>query len=598
MSASSPTSSNATSCSYYLAPSAIPGSGYGVFSGVDYPAGHVGFESFGIPFWGGFSHGNDFDDYLSWGPLVNYAWNGRQGSNGPSSYEVVVGVGSMLNHWDELSEVQVFEVENGPGTGTEGGVWDDDRRFSPGAGAQSGRTEWRFKVANRIRGGDEIYTHYGYDWFKERGMDKLGSSLSLSPGENENENDADSEHFSRVIESLQVFFLGGGMSASSMNRVLSAVRDEILDEYIPDFLVGIPYDVDALMSMERPHKLAKPDIRYHARPVDWIRSNGICADNIEVKMSHVPMGGRGAFARRVLKEGEIISRSPLLHAPRGDLELTDPKFRKAWEDRIKKEVRMHNLTDDQLATGKLEDLFGVKMLALNYVIGNPSANDPLMFVPTTAAAFMNHNFDGAMRNVRVEWSDEKSTEEKLKKPLSWFRGEESAAVSVDFIATRDIKEGEELFVNYGLEWELAWLSHLEGWVPSDLPAKYRDPTKYNQIDPETGQLPPIIDPSPHEYFHCKFDADRSALCLIEGTLETNKTHAPQKFRTCFLHKASRDAFTCDPATSSAHSRDGISVVEQPFAGSQWLRNSFRHELGFESLRERWPAREDTVQGLV
>merc|ERR1712232_1025295 len=38
-------------------------------------------------------------------------------------------------------------------------------------------------------------------------------------------------------------------------------------------------------------------------------------------------------------------------------------------------------------------------------------------------------------------------------------------VSFEIFATRDIQEGEEIFMDYGLEWETAWDDHIAQWKP-------------------------------------------------------------------------------------------------------------------------------------
>lgn len=44
----------------------------------------------------------------------------------------------------------------------------------------------------------------------------------------------------------------------------------------------------------------------------WLNENGICLDNIQQGKSTLPQAGRGAFARRRLKEGSIVSPSPVI----------------------------------------------------------------------------------------------------------------------------------------------------------------------------------------------------------------------------------------------------------------------------------------------
>ena len=38
-----------------------------------------------------------------------------------------------------------------------------------------------------------------------------------------------------------------------------------------------------------------------------------------------------------------------------------------------------------------------------------------------------------------------------------------AGLMLEFVATRDIQEGDEIFLNYGDSWEAAWLFHVSKW---------------------------------------------------------------------------------------------------------------------------------------
>ncbi len=41
------------------------------------------------------------------------------------------------------------------------------------------------------------------------------------------------------------------------------------------------------------------------------------------------------------------------------------------------------------------------------------------------------------------------------------------ALSIDFIATRDIQPGKELFIDYGQEWEDVWNTYVNEWKPPE-----------------------------------------------------------------------------------------------------------------------------------
>ena len=542
-----------------------------MYSVVDVPEGYVGWHIPSVPI-----HIGGEEDF-EWGAISSYQWNAAQALYLPSTSELVQNVGCLANHHHLADRVNLAETEGNPGVMY-------DRRDSPAAGAQTERTDWSYYVKNEIRAGDEIFISYGDDWFQDRG-------ISLDDAK-----DVDMKFLEKVIVSLQKLAreLEGESPPAVMNRFLSVVKSDILFEYEESFLRGIPEELDSLMNVTIP--IPKPAKVEHSHTIEWIKANGVCLDNMVVKDSTLPLAGRGVFATRSLKKGELISRSPLLHAPRDNIELTNDTFRDERRKSIEADLMRYNYSD--MAASSIDDLSSQRMLILNYMIGNPEAKDALLGIPTTAAAYMNHHSDNLKRNVEVMWTEDEQTSANLLRPISWFQESDQsyfALISVDFVATRDIQRGEEMFVNYGREWEAAWQAHLEHWTPHDHPKGYRDPLYYNKIQPDTGELPPIVNPSPMDYFYCKFNfTDRAPthhLCVIDEVI-MGETRDKPLFKTCFEHKGTTDQVTgrikCKHSRFTIHRRDEIIIVDQPFTSNQWLTNSFRHEIGYESLRARWP----------
>ena len=49
---------------------------------------------------------------------------------------------------------------------------------------------------------------------------------------------------------------------------------------------------------------------------------------------------------------------------------------------------------------------------------------------------------------------------------------ESAVLAMEVVALRDIHPHEELFLDYGEEWESAWLQHVRDWQPANGASSY------------------------------------------------------------------------------------------------------------------------------
>lgn len=78
--------------------------------------------------------------------------------------------------------------------------------------------------------------------------------------------------------------------------------------------------------------------------------------------------------------------------------------------------------------------------------------------------YINHN--QTLANVKVVWAQDGKTAHDsswLKKdPLDMF-STASARLALDYVATKDISAGEELFLDYGDIWEEAWNRHVSNW---------------------------------------------------------------------------------------------------------------------------------------
>jgi len=74
--------------------------------------------------------------------------------------------------------------------------------------------------------------------------------------------------------------------------------------------------------------------------------------------------------------------------------------------------------------------------------------------------FINHAWD-AGANAEVDWSfhDRMPNDHDLHDmTVDQLREQESPSIVMQITATRDIKTGEEIFINYGEQWEVRWLA--------------------------------------------------------------------------------------------------------------------------------------------
>jgi len=68
---------------------------------------------------------------------------------------------------------------------------------------------------------------------------------------------------------------------------------------------------------------AEASVPNKIRSKEWLKENGACIDNIMPAKSRIIQAGRGAFATRKIKKGDVISPVPVVQILRKHLELYD-----------------------------------------------------------------------------------------------------------------------------------------------------------------------------------------------------------------------------------------------------------------------------------
>jgi hypothetical protein len=166
---------------------------------------------------------------------------------------------------------------------------------------------------------------------------------------------------------------------------------------------------------------------------------GHCITDVRVGPSNVEDAGKGLFAARDFAAGEVVTISPVLALPR-------------------------DVVDDSASDSVL----------LNYCY---SRNDSdLALFPINYAPMINHA-RGEGANVEMGWYDwspavaalsakyhpdivnavqDMKLSDKLKMSAQELYSADFAPLDIAYRAKRPIKQGEELFLDYGKDWEAAW----------------------------------------------------------------------------------------------------------------------------------------------
>uniref|UniRef100_A0A7S1YYF1 SET domain-containing protein n=1 Tax=Ditylum brightwellii TaxID=49249 RepID=A0A7S1YYF1_9STRA len=396
------------------------------------------------------------------------------------------------------------------------------------------------------------------------------------------------DHVSEAIE-LYLDDYGHQTSEESKEHVMKLVRT-IITDLMPKVSSLLPEKMEDVSEV-----LAAGSARYSApdsiRSLDWLQTNGYCIDNMKAGPSTIPDAGRGAFATRRIQEGALISGSPLLRFER-----------------------------DKLVTNSVFS----EQLVLNYCFGHPQST-LLLFPYAPLVGLINHNSKSP--NVEIRWSTkEENNEISIWTKRSYNRLVKASKVPlmIEYVAKREIQPGEEIFLDYGAEWEAAWKEHVQNWTPpadskdyvmattfaklmEDQPIRTggeqeEDPypenlitacyydyeesyEQYADAEDEEDHLPIFMQvwEETDLLFTCHHHL-RPCLILSRGEEEDGET-----FYTAEMFNLPDTTHGTDLIPDTEHHvvtnipRRAITFVELMYEGDQHLEGSFRHPIGFPDL---------------
>ena len=433
-------------CTTYLAPSSIPNSGLGMYTTIPYAKG----ELFPLPEIGIMLH--DRDAHYPFGLhnlLAQYPWGGsvlRHGLHDATSTSCMVpGLGMLANshlglvnmRYEESWQIDMSKdgTDSLSVEGQQSSTLQD-----VGRGSMSLHSRVLFEAYKEIEVGEELFVNYGDEWFTAR-EDLIG----VIPGASDYEK-AD------IMIAKAFSSSNDEMSDGNNYSIGSQVYEEMLNDAekdggkrlraaFPDHFTDVP---DA-----RKMGTARFSAKTSIQSVEWIENNGACIDNIVVGTSTIPQAGRGAFATRSIKEGGVITTTPLITLEREQLQL--------WEEVNAVDVGVQTKQEDD----KVLEMVGYQLL-LNYCYGH--VNSSLILFPYSPSVnFINHgSIEDA--NAVIRWSSYPYHKgEWLDLSVKEIKDLQKTGLMFDVLATRDIHRGEEVLLYYGKDWEDSWNVHIEEW---------------------------------------------------------------------------------------------------------------------------------------
>ena len=570
-------SSHSNKCRVWVAKSTLPGSGIGMFAG-DYLIKNgdemmrAGDHTIPIVDLALHHPTKDGEEpfFFMWN---EYTWDdvilGGAGSTSLGVQSVSIaspGFGAIANSFIDFVNVdEDYPVHSVP--------QEIHRSKDPGAGAFTYYHSRMSTAMKNIQPGEELFVDYGNEWFLRR-QEKLGPIPILG------------DH--KIAFKLFQRYKGKIVSWEKAEKKTEALKD-MWDMFVLDSAWEESSRAFAALPPKEDYTkmeaigLIKLKQNRMVRSVEWLEENGICADNFYMDSSTLQQAGHGAFASRFLAKGTAILPIPLIHIPdRNILDMYDLKRGKNKPEAVNETKRV--------VVGK--------QLLLNYCLGH--ANSTMLLSPY-GPILVNHN--QTLANVRLQWAlPERSNHhpEMLKHPVDDFYSEKSAKLAMEFVALKDIQPGEELFVDYGDEWENAWQEHLRTWKPVPGAEHYISAEQLNNAtDHLKTEFEQMFDPYPGNV-GIRFDLaflqqmKRWQLVMKKGgnIQEWKKRESSRENVKCEILRYSQASngrllYTAViPAKDDdkksrlveAMPREAFTFVDRPYTSDMFMSNVFRHDI--------------------
>ena len=428
---------------------------YGLFAGQTYKQDSIlPFSELAIPlidFFADFNrgkpHGSDVLEFLE-----NYLWTqekiGSMWEGVISAPGIVPGIGVLANYHSTYSNADFLQASI-----LLRETKDDEFIKKPGEanlirGAVTPYSNATLKATQHIPAGMEIFADFGEVW-----DGNFTENIYQDKIHRYDYNIAD-EIVNKMVNLYEKHpDLSLDMKEDIMDFMLQKVLTTVAGPNAKTINSLIPDNPRKLKKVQEAGGTFMYRYRDMIRTSEWLEENGFCLDTIRHGVSTIPNAGRGAFAARDIKEGEIITITPMVHIADKDL-LTMYRIEFVENEENDTEEAEYDETEGPLG----------KQILLNYAFGHPESS--MIFVPTGPQVTLINN--GARdANAHVKWAE---SNDPMENPSSYLdlsvddmAQVKESVLMMKVVAARDIGVGEEITINYGNSWQKAWDSYEEKW---------------------------------------------------------------------------------------------------------------------------------------
>lgn len=564
----------------------------GLYTGVDLePNESIGNSEIGIPlvdFVESWNRKSDVSNHVL-DFLEGFLWTAEfAGAKWEGNHSVTVaipGIGVLANFhsgtfnvdWDQsavlLNEAVVFPAG----------------KSNPSRGAITTFSNLTLVAKQPIKAGMELFANFGDIWDGNHTENVFQDKLTRWDYQ-----DAD-----RILDAILLFMkkYDTEMSPELKDDILEFIMGKVLGtaagahaKVIRSLIPAHPGKLQTVKDMGGTFAYRNPDL---VKSQKWLEKHGTCMDNLEVKLSKNTDAGRGAFATRAMKKGTIISPMPMLH-------VSDKAVMDFYELIEQKGENGSYFEPDPSKPVK-------KQLALNYCFGHPESSMLLLPVGGIVSQ-INHSPEP---NARITWSKNKhwgNAHEWHDATVQRCAEEERIGIVMEVYATKDISEGDEVTIDYGAEWSMAWEEHMKAFDPTkewqlkavDLKPLYKDHPYKTTMELEADPYPQGVTTSCFILSETmtdgkpKVNSQGNERTLWIGPKE-HKGYVGSAFYSCNILERSDDSdgdlfkYTVLVSVSGntvevvGVPHNAITFVDSPYSSDTFTPGAFRHWIGIPDV---------------
>ena len=366
---------------------------------------------------------------------------------------------------------------------------------------------------------------------------------------------------------------------------------------------------------------------YRAIPktLEFLHEKGTCLAGLGQRLQTKPSTvgnhqnnniGRGAFATVSFQKGDVVTESPVLLLDRHDLRIAQPHYQQAkhvWKGST-------NVDNDPNNNNKKNEKERFQLL-LNYCFGHEDSDILLFPYRGGGINLINHHHHDERANVLVQWSNPHHPALQTDPTkLLWGKQQETTttrSLSIQLVATQEIKPGDEILLDYGKDWHQAWQRHVDGWKPELSSSSYTSAAQLLATTTTTDFLSSFHDKDDNEaqQQQQEYPENIMTVCHVhDGTykpcriLHTTTTGdsvtviLPSGGGGVGSSVAGKENDDGEEETQMEISPNRVWIVDRPYSSDMHLKDAFRHAIGVPddffplAWRRRQQRRHDEEQG--